>query len=269
MEAFDEVFKASGVVGRFVVELPSGKRLEYGQPPAEDTAGAGVDIAIRVKDERFFEHTIASGNLGLGESFIWGWFEFTRGSVVDLMRMILVHRIDEGAAGHLSLRHKLAAFRTLISYRLRGQHNNIKAHYDILDTEFWRCMLGEYMMYTCGFVELGPDGTMDEKSLDLDLMQRNKLDRICRKLRLRPGQRVLDMGCGFGGFSIYAAKHYGVECVGFSLSELHARVAQEQAVKHGVADKCKFHNAGTDFMNTLPAGSFDALAEIGTRPRPE
>ena len=87
------------------------------------------------------------------------------------------------------------------------------------------------MVYSCAYFATPDD--------DLDTAQQQKLDYICRKLRLQPGERLLDIGCGWGGLVIYAAQHYGVEAYGITLSQAQADLAQERIREAGLTDRCR------------------------------
>src|ERR1700722_4960730 len=103
-------------------------------------------------------------------------------------------------------------------------------HYD-LSNDFYRLWLDERMVYSCAYFDSPTDG--------LNSAQRLKLDYICRKLRLSPGQRLLDIGCGWGGLVLHAARHYGVEAVGITLSSAQQRLAQERICAAGLQDRCR------------------------------
>ena len=92
----------------------------------------------------------------------------------------------------------------------------VRFHYDVSNT-FYSLWLDRRMVYSCAYFETGSE--------TLDQAQEAKLDLICRKLRLRPGQRLLDIGCGWGGLIIHASRHYGVHAVGITLSEQQAALA--------------------------------------------
>lgn len=106
----------------------------------------------------------------------------------------------------------------------------IKYHYD-LPAEFYALWLDRRMVYSCAYFATPDD--------DLDFAQVRKLDYICRKLRLRRGERLLDIGCGWGGLIMHAAAHYGVECVGITLSVPQAVAARERLREAGLNDRCR------------------------------
>jgi cyclopropane-fatty-acyl-phospholipid synthase len=103
-------------------------------------------------------------------------------------------------------------------------------HYDV-PGEFYALWLDERMVYSCAYF-----ATPDE---DLDAAQERKLDLICRKLRLRRGEKVLDIGCGWGGLIIHAARRYGVSALGITLSEPQAELANGRIRRAGLEDRCR------------------------------
>ncbi|MFC7754980.1 class I SAM-dependent methyltransferase [Tsukamurella soli] len=127
----------------------------------------------------------------------------------------------------------------------------ISHHYDV-GNDFYRLVLGPSMVYSCGYWPSGPDG-------DLDAAQRGKLDLICRKLGLRPGMRMLDVGCGWGSLAIHAAREYGVEVVGVTLSREQRDLAVER-VRREVPGRVEIRLQ--DYRDVTD-GPFDAIASVG------
>ena len=173
---------------------------------------------IRVRDERAVDRILAYGNLGLGESFMAGWGEIERvDEFIDRVLRAGLAR-EAGRSPRLWL-HALKA--RLLNCQTQDRCWDVgERHYD-LGNAFYRDMLDPRMTYTCGFWGDGAE-TLAEA-------QERKLEIICRKLDLKPGQRVLDIGCGWGSFMIYAAEHYGVECVGLTISKEQAALGRELA----------------------------------------
>lgn len=128
----------------------------------------------------------------------------------------------------------------------------IEHHYD-LSNEFYELFLDPWMLYTCAYYR-APDGDLEQAQLD-------KMDLVCRKLRLRRGERLLDIGCGWGSLALWAAKHYGVEALGVTLSAEQARYAGAWIEREGLADVCRVeHRDYRDVDRTEP---FDKIAAIG------
>lgn len=127
---------------------------------------------------------------------------------------------------------------------------NIAYHYDV-SNDFYRLFLDEEMVYTCAY--------FTEDHGDLERAQRDKLDMICRKLRLKPGDRFLDIGCGWGALVCHAARHYGVEAHGVTLAEEQLALAREKIERLGLQGKVTLHLK--DF--TQMEGEFDKISSIG------
>jgi predicted O-methyltransferase YrrM len=140
---------------------------------------------------------------------------------------------------------------------LRGRRDSaerlaqaVHYHYD-LEPESYGVFLDGRLVYTCAYFR-GPDD-------DLDTAQEQKLDYICRKLRLQPGERLFDIGCGWGALVMHAAEHYGVEALGVTLSAPQAELANERIDAAGLADRCRIDVR--DFQEV--AGEFDKVSSIG------
>ncbi|GAC1339314.1 MAG: cyclopropane-fatty-acyl-phospholipid synthase family protein [Candidatus Dormibacteria bacterium] len=141
--------------------------------------------------------------------------------------------------------------------RLRGRRHSprrdaeaIKHHYD-LPPEFYRLWLDPTLTYSCAYFERSDD--------DLDTAQCSKLDLICRKLRLQPGERLLDIGCGWGSLPLHAARNYGAKVVGITLSPAQAEFGRRRVRDEGLDGRVEIRLA--DYRE--PLGSFDAVASIG------
>ena len=128
----------------------------------------------------------------------------------------------------------------------------IKYHYD-LPSPFWKLWLDPYLQYTCAYFHSKDD--------DLERAQTQKLEHICRKLRLKPGDRFLDLGCGWGGLAIYAAKKYQARATGITLSKYQAEHAQEWIRQEGLEDLCQVEFG--DFRDAPKFGTFDKVTGVG------
>jgi cyclopropane-fatty-acyl-phospholipid synthase len=128
----------------------------------------------------------------------------------------------------------------------------IRHHYD-LGNDFYALFLDSRMVYSCGYYPTGTE--------DLETAQLLKLDHICRKLRLRPGERLLDVGCGWGGLLIHAAERYGVRGVGITLSERQYELAGQRIAAAGLTDRVEVRLS--DYRALGDGDTFDKAASIG------
>jgi cyclopropane-fatty-acyl-phospholipid synthase len=128
----------------------------------------------------------------------------------------------------------------------------IHYHYDV-GNSFYKLWLDKRMVYSCAYFRSAEDS--------LDVAQEAKLDLICRKLRLEPGERLLDIGCGWGGLIIYAAQRYGVDATGITLSENQATLAKERIEQAGLGDRCRV--AIRDYRTLNAGDGYDKISSIG------
>ena len=183
-------------------------------------AHAGIQINgdrpcdLRVHDERLYARVFSHGSLGLGEAYMDGWWDAT--DLPGLFTRVLSSHLDEELR---TLDTLIAHLKARFLNRQRGEHafEVAQTHYN-LGNDLFRAMLGKRLVYSCGYWAAADN---------LDDAQAAKLDLVCRKLRLQPGQRVLDIGCGWGEALKYAAEHYGVEGVGITVSTEQAAFARE------------------------------------------
>ncbi len=128
----------------------------------------------------------------------------------------------------------------------------IHYHYDV-GNNFYKLWLDRRMVYSCAYFRTAEDS--------LDVAQEAKLDLICRKLRLKPGERFLDIGCGWGGLIIYAAEHYGVDATGITLSENQASLAKERIEQAGLGNRCRV--AIRDYRTLNAGDAYDKISSVG------
>ena len=128
----------------------------------------------------------------------------------------------------------------------------VRHHYDV-GNDFYRLWLDQRMVYSCAYFESETDS--------LDRAQTAKLEYLCRKLRLRPGQRLLDIGCGWGALVMYAAHHYGVQAVGITLSQAQAELARERISTAGLSDRCRVDII--DYRDLSKSAPFDRVVSVG------
>jgi cyclopropane-fatty-acyl-phospholipid synthase len=135
---------------------------------------------------------------------------------------------------------------------LERDRRAIAYHYDV-SNEFFALWLDSTMTYSCAVFASSTE--------DLERAQRRKLEYVCRKLRLRPGERILDIGCGWGGLVMHAARHFGVEALGITLSRSQAELASMRIREAGLADRCRVECR--DYREVDEPEGFDKLVSVG------
>jgi cyclopropane-fatty-acyl-phospholipid synthase len=207
----------------------------------------------------------APGQLGLGRAYASGLLEVDDiGRVVALLTEWEAPPLDRRARGRLALAALRACGLTLpprppaAELRPEGRRHSrsrdaraVRHHYDVAN-EFFALFLDDSMTYSCAIFSRG--------ATTLEEAQEQKLELICSKLGLEPGQRVLDVGCGWGSFAIHAARTHGVRVVGITLSEPQARLAWRRVAEAGVEDSVEIQVR--DYRD-LAGERFDAIASIG------
>ncbi|WP_419785631.1 cyclopropane fatty acyl phospholipid synthase [Pseudodesulfovibrio sp.] len=175
---------------------------------------------ISVEDERLFREVLRTKNLALGEGYVHGWWN------CDHVDEFICRVLKSGAANHVHGNWKLAA-RVLpaLAFNLQSPSRArtvAKKHYD-LGNDLFQAFLDPYLQYSCGYFKGIPKrdfdtATNEEVRADLEKAQQAKLRLICEKLGLKPRERLLDIGCGWGGLARFAAGKYGCEVVGVNIS---------------------------------------------------
>jgi len=197
---------------------------------------------ISVRNRNLFRRLLAHGSLGLGESYMDGWWDC--GHIDQLVCRLFGAGIDRRVKIPAMM---LAALRArLMNRQSTGRAFEIgRRHYDI-GHDLYAAMLDSRMLYSCGFWK---------DAQTLDEAQENKLELICRKLRLEKGVRLLDIGCGWGGLARFAADRYGVEVVGITVSEDQVMHARELCAGLPVEIRLEDYRA--------LSGSFDRIVSVG------
>jgi len=183
--------------------------------PAGVTINGDKPWDIRIKDDRFFHRVMSDGSLGLGEAYMDGWWESER--LDDFFAKILPTQPEDKIKKNWRLLFRIFGEVILNPGRKSQAFQIGEKHYD-KGNELFQAMLDKRMIYSCAYWK---------NSTDLDEAQEAKLDLICRKLGLKPGDRILDIGCGWGGLAKYAAENYEVEVVGITVSKEQASLGTE------------------------------------------
>jgi cyclopropane-fatty-acyl-phospholipid synthase len=207
----------------------------------------------------------APGELGIGRAYVSGALDVDdMDAAVEIVRAWTPPSFDRATKAKLML----AALRAVgitrppprpqaelvpegRRYTLSRDNRSVRHHYD-LPPEFFALFLDASMTYSCAVFSRG--------ATTLEEAQETKLELVCTKLGLQPGERVLDVGCGWGSFALHAAQHHGVSVVGITLSPPQAETARRRAAEAGLADKVEIR---VQDWRDLPGERFDAIASIG------
>jgi cyclopropane-fatty-acyl-phospholipid synthase len=220
------------------------EKVEKILEPADIKINGGRPWDIQVHDPRWFVRVLSGGSLALGESYMDGWWEC--GALDELFNRVLRVGLDEYEASGLKMFLLKGASKFLNRQSQDRAFEVGKRHYDS-GNDLFKTMLDRRMIYTCGYWE---------SAKNLDEAQKAKLDLVCRKLGLKPGQKILDIGCGWGGFMKYAAMKYKVECVGVTVSKAQHEMGQ-QLYRAFPPVKIKLE----DYRNI--SGEFDHIVSLG------
>jgi cyclopropane-fatty-acyl-phospholipid synthase len=256
--------------------------LSRGEPPMRVSAYDGSSIGpvdspiqLHLTNERGLRYLItAPGELGMARAYVAGDMELTGvhpGDPYEALRLFQQWHARIPPPGEIAGLVRELGWRKVLppdpppeeaSPRWRRSLHGIRhtrgrdaaaisRHYDVSNA-FYENVLGPSMAYTCA-VYVKPDATLEEA-------QEEKFDLVARKLGLSPGMRLLDVGCGWGGMAMHAAKHYGVNVVGVTLSKAQASWGQEAAARDGLTSKVRILHA--DYRDS-PGDSYDAISSIG------
>jgi len=243
----------------FTIEMWDGSRL----PPTNGDAGP----SFRIRSPQAIAHALrAPGQLGLGRAYVAGDLEVDDlDGVIALLEGWKPPPLDRGTKVRLALAAAksmgVAAPPRRPDSELvpRGRRHSkerdarsVRHHYDV-SNEFFALFLDDSMTYSCALFRDGAQTLEDA--------QRAKHEMVCRKLALTEGERVLDVGCGWGAFALHAAREHGVHVTGITLSEPQARLARERAEAAGVGDRVEIRVM--DYRDVPTSDAYDAVASIG------
>jgi cyclopropane-fatty-acyl-phospholipid synthase len=219
-----------------------------------------------VRSPKAVAHVVrAPGELGLGRAYVAGELEVDDlDRVIGLIDTFEEPNLDRAARARLAIAAVRACGLTIPPRAPKGElrprgltHSKerdsraVRHHYDV-SNEFFELFLDESMTYSCAIFSRG--------ATTLEEAQHAKLDLVCEKLALKEGERVLDVGCGWGAFAIHAAKNHGVQLVGITLSPPQAQLARRRVAEAGLSDRVEIRVA--DYRD-LFGERFDAIASIG------
>lgn len=237
--------QVSGIEGGRVRLLDGPHDYEFGKGDA-----TGLASTVRVENGEFYQRALFGGSLGVAESYLNG--DWTCDDLTSLLRIFvrnlrLTSRMDGGAA---RLRKLLARMSHGLRANTRtGSRRNIEAHYD-LGNEFFALFLDESMMYSSAVFE-NENTTLPEAAVA-------KIDRICRKLELRSDDHVVEIGTGWGGFAVHAARQYGCKVTTATISQKQYEFASRRIQEAGLEDRVDVRLC--DYRDL--EGQFDKLVSI-------
>ncbi|MEM6266110.1 MAG: cyclopropane-fatty-acyl-phospholipid synthase family protein, partial [Pseudomonadota bacterium] len=248
-------FLSKGVTqGRLGVVFADGSANTYGEP-----ADGFPEIVLRFTDDQVPRDIIMDPRLGAAEAFMDGRLVIEEGDVMGLVTLLRANsQWDKGGdIGPPSLLRRVVNSASFAAERVNNRissKSNVAHHYDI-GNDFYALMLDpEHWQYSCGY--------WPSDNMTLSQAQTAKLAHIAAKLALRPGDRVLDIGCGWGGMAIFLAKNYDVTVTGITLSEEQIDLARQRVREAGVADRVQIELV--DYRDFAAAGrKFDRIVSVG------
>ncbi|WP_432200228.1 class I SAM-dependent methyltransferase [Erythrobacter sp. W53] len=262
MWLLDKFLRKAIVQGQLVITDYDGKEYTYGPggtdyPPEE--GGKPGPVRIRLTNKKAAKHIARYPQMGAGEAFMWEWLVVEEPH--DIRDMILFVTMNAKRLGERSLQAKgplrtvaQKAIAALDGINLRGSaRKNAEHHYD-LTRELYERFLDEDRQYTMAYYRED-----DPSKTSLEQAQMDKKAHIASKMRIEPGMKVLDIGCGWGGFALYLHEMYDVEVVGVALAPDQIECCKERAKELGVEDKVQF--ALMDYRDV--EGEFDRIVSVG------
>lgn len=223
----------------FTIELWNGERVTT--PQSRD------DVVLRVADRSSFRRLIRDPFFQFGECYSTGTLELRGISLVNFLRML-----DDVVTSAKRRQTRPRRYWPFGRSRntLAGSQKNIHHHYDI-GNSFYELWLDRQLLYTCAY--------FPEPGMSLEEAQVAKMDHVCRKVRLKAGETVIEAGCGWGAFALHMARHYGVRVKAFNISREQVKYARRRAEKEGLQDRVEF--ILDDWRNIT--GRCDVFVSIG------
>jgi len=218
------------------VELWNGEYLDFSSDPPR--------VTIRVPRPSSLRYLLSPTLYNLGRAYVEGALEI-RGRAADMIRVG-----SELAAAKCDARRRPNRLWQLARHTRTRDAEAIRYHYDV-SNDFYAAWLDPNMVYSCAYFENGDE--------DLAAAQLKKIDHILRKIDLRPGQRLLDIGCGWGALAIRAAQQFGARCVGITLSDKQAQLARERVAQAGLARQVEIRLQ--DYRDLT--GEFERITSVG------
>ena len=228
--------------------------LTPGKGPRTYGPGGGKHLTVRLTDRKVGFDILKSPSLGVGEAYMDGRLVIEDGTILDLLEMVQESNRWEDASESKALGRDLKRLlRKLRRNDPARSRRNVAHHYDLSD-ELYELFLDEDKQYSCAY--------FTDPANSLEQAQADKKAHIAAKLALQPGQRVLDIGCGWGGMALYLHEVAGVDVLGITLSERQLKVARQRAAAAGVSGHVKFElidyrHIGEQFDRIVSVGMFE------------
>ena len=242
------------LLGRFIDQLlPVGSITLIKHDGSCEThgRGGGRHVTVKLHDRRVAFDLFRNPRLRLGELYMDGRLTIEDGTILDLLELITGAQPWEGGRTREMTKGKSGRFKALFRRNdVRKSRRNVAHHYDI-GNELYALFLDDDLQYSCAY--------FTDPSNSLEQAQADKKAHIAAKLDLKPGQRVLDIGCGWGGTALYLNRVAGVRVTGVTLSQEQLKVARERAAVAGVADQVKFELIDYRHVDE----QFDRIVSIG------
>lgn len=232
-------------VGTLIIIDADGVRHQHG-------TGEEPKSTVRLKDKKLYRKLFLNLELHAGEAYMDGSLVIEDDNIRDLLKIFALNR--SGLRGHPVQKILKAWLKRIRKWHQRNpaaaSRKNVQHHYD-LSNEFYKLFLDENMQYSCGY--------WPSEDISLEEAQRLKMAHIAAKLNLKPGMRVLDIGCGWGGLSIYIAQNFDCEVVGVTLSDEQLALGQARVKAAGLEDKVSLRLQ--DYRHVQE--TFDAIVSVG------
>ena len=232
--------------GTITIITPDDRRATYGP-------GGGKALTVRVTDRKVLFDLVRNPRLAVGEAYMDQRLTIEDGTILDLLELVTgSNRWEDGGKGRKAFaKGRLGALKALLRRNPAAKsRRNVAHHYDI-GNDLYRLFLDDDLQYSCAY--------FTDPGNSLEQAQSDKKAHIAAKLDLKPGQRVLDIGCGWGGTALYLHKVAKVDVLGITLSQAQFEVARQRARDAGVADHVKFELVDYRALD----GQFDRIVSIG------
>jgi len=209
------------------------------------TSQREIKHKLFIRDKKFFKALISPNAFALGEAYVNGYFDIS-GNLKELYEQVCDKLLITDQRKNL-----FDFFSKIRAASKKQERENIEYHYDV-PAAFYQLFLGNTMGYTCGYY-VSPDTTMDQA-------QTEKMEIICKKLRLKQKEHLLDVGCGWGNLALHAAKNYGVKVTGITLSSVQKKYAENWIKQEGFSDQIQIKILN---YRDLPSESYDKISCVG------